>query len=155
VHTPDTTPAGAHIYITGDFQGWDPAAAADQLTQVQPQTYEITLSFPVHTELQFKFTRGSLASVEKDARGQDFVNRQLEVLAATTFDATVGSWADISASTIVGDVTTLTVASFIPGRRIWVYLPPGYHDSTARYPVLYMLDGQNIFDKVTSFAGEW
>jgi len=41
-------------------------------------------------------------------------------------------------------------------KKIWVYLPVGYQtDSKKKYPVLYMHDGQNIFDKATSFAGEW
>jgi predicted alpha/beta superfamily hydrolase len=41
-------------------------------------------------------------------------------------------------------------------RRIWVWLPPSYRkDTDARYPVLYMHDGQNVFDDATSFAGEW
>src|ERR1700704_2229754 len=37
-------------------------------------------------------------------------------------------------------------------RDIIVYLPPGYEkEQTRRYPVLYMQDGQNIFDAATSF----
>src|ERR1700726_1776307 len=42
-------------------------------------------------------------------------------------------------------------------RDILVYLPPGYSRfSTRHYPVLYLHDGQNIFDAATSFAGvEW
>ena len=40
-------------------------------------------------------------------------------------------------------------------RRVWVYLPPDYESSGRRYPVLYMHDGQNVFDAATSFAGEW
>lgn len=40
-------------------------------------------------------------------------------------------------------------------RDILVYLPPSYADSTQRYPVIYMHDGQNLFDQATSFAGEW
>jgi predicted alpha/beta superfamily hydrolase len=42
-------------------------------------------------------------------------------------------------------------------RDILVYLPPGYDASpTERYPVLYMHDGQNVFDQRTSFKGqEW
>jgi len=39
---------------------------------------------------------------------------------------------------------------------IIVYLPPGYdEDLGRRYPVLYMQDGQNLFDDATSFNGEW
>ncbi|MDQ6808576.1 MAG: alpha/beta hydrolase-fold protein [Verrucomicrobiota bacterium] len=42
-------------------------------------------------------------------------------------------------------------------REVLVYLPRGYRRRTrARYPVLYLHDGQNIFDAATSFAGvEW
>jgi predicted alpha/beta superfamily hydrolase len=40
-------------------------------------------------------------------------------------------------------------------RDLLVYLPPSYHHSTRRYPVIYMHDGQNLFDHATSYAGEW
>lgn len=36
-------------------------------------------------------------------------------------------------------------------RDIVVYLPPGYEDADDRYPVLYMHDGQNLFDPETAF----
>lgn len=36
-----------------------------------------------------------------------------------------------------------------------MYLPPSYRESERRYPVLYMHDGQNIFDEATSHVGEW
>jgi metallo-beta-lactamase class B len=40
-------------------------------------------------------------------------------------------------------------------RRIRVYLPPDYATSRRRHAVLYLQDGQNVFDDATSFAGEW
>ena len=40
-------------------------------------------------------------------------------------------------------------------RDVFVYLPPTYHQGEQRYPVVYMHDGQNLFDDKTSFAGEW
>src|SRR3982751_2466028 len=42
-------------------------------------------------------------------------------------------------------------------RDILVYLPPGYRRlSTRHYPVLYLHDGQNVFDAATAFGGvEW
>jgi predicted alpha/beta superfamily hydrolase len=41
-------------------------------------------------------------------------------------------------------------------RDILVYLPPGYDEADARYPVLYLQDGQNLFDAATAFMGnEW
>jgi predicted alpha/beta superfamily hydrolase len=41
-------------------------------------------------------------------------------------------------------------------RTVRVYLPPGYADcKDCRYPVVYFMDGQNVFDAATSYAGEW
>lgn len=40
-------------------------------------------------------------------------------------------------------------------KKIWVYLPEDYKISNKRYPVIYMHDAQNLFDKKTSYAGEW
>jgi hypothetical protein len=37
-------------------------------------------------------------------------------------------------------------------RRVSVYLPPGYDESDARYPVLYLQDGQNLFDPGRAFV---
>src|SRR5205823_854699 len=39
-------------------------------------------------------------------------------------------------------------------RGIWVYLPPSYDENPlARYPVIYMHDGQNLFDPAYAFGG--
>ena len=37
-----------------------------------------------------------------------------------------------------------------------MWLPPGYErDSVSRFPVLYLHDGQNLFDRATAFSDEW
>lgn len=43
---------------------------------------------------------------------------------------------------------------FLPDARdLIVYLPPGYDEESARtYPVLYLHDGQNLFDPATSYV---
>lgn len=47
-------------------------------------------------------------------------------------------------------------SQFLQSRDIIVYLPPGYDASpTQRYPVLYLHDGQNLFDPATAFGEEW
>jgi predicted alpha/beta superfamily hydrolase len=156
VHAPESTPAGASLYLAGNLSNSSPASPAHRLAETAPRTYELTLPFAPHTKLEFKVTRGSWETVERGPRGEEIANRTFEVLAETTLDLAVGSWADVSLSTITGDVTTFSLPAFLDGRRVWVYLPPGYHESTARYPVLYMFDAQNLFDRVTSFAGsEW
>jgi pullulanase len=157
VTVPAETPPDDFVHIAGNFQGWDPGSAAHRLALGGDGKWSITLAFEPGQNLEFKFTRGTWAKVEKGPNGEEIANRLLTVPAGGgTFDYTVARWADISGPpTIVGDVTTWTYAPFLNGRRIWVYRPPGYATSSDRYPVLYMHDGQNLFDRNTSFAGEW
>ncbi|MBI6545371.1 MAG: alpha/beta hydrolase [Cyanobacteria bacterium NC_groundwater_1444_Ag_S-0.65um_54_12] len=50
----------------------------------------------------------------------------------------------------------MTIPELARSRLVAVYLPPGYdHDVSRRYPVMYMWDGQNLFDPMTSFCGDW
>ena len=48
-------------------------------------------------------------------------------------------------------------SAYVPARNIDVWLPPSYAtDPKRRYPVLYMHDGQNLFDPSMSFTGiDW
>lgn len=48
-------------------------------------------------------------------------------------------------------------SQFLAARNVEVWLPPGYAaNPAARYPVLYMHDGQNVFDPATSYTGvDW
>jgi len=44
----------------------------------------------------------------------------------------------------------------VAARQVEIWLPPGYGRDTVRYPVLYMHDGQNVFDPATSYGGvDW
>jgi predicted alpha/beta superfamily hydrolase len=56
-----------------------------------------------------------------------------------------------------GRVEHVALGPDSPGldRELAVYLPPSYADSDRRYPVLYLQDGQNLFDPEASFAGSW
>jgi predicted alpha/beta superfamily hydrolase len=56
-----------------------------------------------------------------------------------------------------GRVERVPVGSDSPGldRDLAVYLPPSYGETDRRYPVLYVQDGQNLFDPEASFAGSW
>lgn len=45
------------------------------------------------------------------------------------------------------------ISQFVPYRRdLVVYLPPNYHEEEQRYPVLYLHDGQNLFDPETAYV---
>ena len=48
----------------------------------------------------------------------------------------------------------MTLASaFVPARTVQVWLPAGYDRGDARYPVIYMTDGQNVFDTPAALSG--
>lgn len=47
-------------------------------------------------------------------------------------------------------------SAHVQARDVTVWLPPGYDASDARYPVLYMHDGQNLFDgSRAAYGKEW
>jgi len=69
-------------------------------------------------------------------------------------------WVSMPKHTLTGNIKRhRAFHSRVLGNRrdVLVYLPPGYSRfSSRRYPVLYLHDGQNVFDAATSFAGvEW
>ncbi|QED39078.1 alpha/beta hydrolase [Antarcticibacterium arcticum] len=66
--------------------------------------------------------------------------------------------AGFSQSTASSNVSIIKVYSsqLETEKNIWIYLPASYQSSTQKnYPVLYLQDAQNLFDKSTSYAGEW
>jgi len=81
--------------------------------------------------------------------------------------ASVSAWGQDSTSkpctpTVVGTLETFELTSkvFENKRTVRVFLPPGYTEAANRerhYPVLYMFDGQNLFDACLAFdhVHEW
>jgi pullulanase len=158
VAVPDGTPPDAKVYIAGDFQSWQPGNPDYQLEKKGENLWQITLPLVEGQALQYKFTLGDWDHVEKGPEGQEMQNRLHKVTGGETLNLKVFRWAqgEKKPSTRSGNLQTLTVPGFLNDRRVWIYLPPGYeNEPEKRYPVLYMMDGQNVFDDATSFAGEW
>ena len=160
VTAPTDTPVAGSVYLAGDFQGWQPGDPDWQLVPQTDGTFALTCDIARGRGLQFKFTGGSWLTVEKGPTGGEIANRLHVVSGPDTLRLTIAAWADgepvVRPRTITGDVETWSLPEFLDGRRVWVYLPPGYTDEPSRrYPVLYMFDGQNVFDDATSFVGEW
>ena len=158
---PANTPANATIYFAGSINNWSPNNTNFTLTDVQ---WIKTITIPEGSgTVQYKFTRGSWASVEGNASGGDIANRTFTYNGQPqTINLTVQSWKDLGGggtSTAASNVQILNANFFMPqlnrSRRIWLYLPPDYHTTNKTYPVIYMHDGQNLFDNLTSFSGEW
>jgi predicted alpha/beta superfamily hydrolase len=59
-------------------------------------------------------------------------------------------------STITGRVDVTHLLREGERRAVRTYLPPGYEQADHEYPVLFMFDGQNLFDRTTTAYGmEW
>lgn len=151
------------MFIAGSFNSWDPADKKYCFQKDASGNYffETRLADAMH---EFKITRGSWGKVECRKSGADIQNRVLKLSSDTTIHLVVEEWADHFIkkprhSTASNNVHIIDTAFRIPQlnrvRRIWIYLPPDYSASNSRYAVMYMHDGQNVFDDSTSFAGEW
>lgn len=151
------------IFIAGNFNGWDPGALKYQLNNTDG-ILTLEIKDLKADNYAFKFTRGNWAKPEVDAAGKDIENRALRLISDTTVEYDIAGWKDDFAETpkqhtATSHVRIMDTAFYIPQldrkRRIWIYLPEGYEASRKKYPVLYMHDGQNLFDDATSGYGEW
>ncbi len=161
---PSYTPTQDSVYIAGDFTGWQPGSAEFMLHKNAEGKWSITLAAkPSGTVIKYKFTRGSWETVEKGQSGEEIPDRQFTYSNSSSLvNVTIYNWADAgggNSSTAAANVKIMSPDFYVPQlnrtRRIWVYFPPDYETSGISYPVLYMHDGQNLFDVTTSFSGEW
>jgi predicted alpha/beta superfamily hydrolase len=165
VTAPKETPADAHIFVAGnttELGAW--RADGLPMTRGEDGKHRATFKAEKGATLEFKFTLGSWDTVEKGEGGRELVNRRLTVDRDMRHEFTVVQWAaphkTRAKPTLTGDIRTHKdfPSKFLGNQRtLIVYVPPLYDARPdERYPVLYMHDGQNLFDATTSFAGvEW
>lgn len=183
VVTPDAAAVQPqHIYCASSLDAWQ--ADGRPLRRLAPGVYEGSWRLPRGTRIEYKFLRTpSWETVEKDGAGHELPNRAIVVsdtLGEQVVVHRIERWADrapatgkrvdlsipgeqppiIRENTLTGDIR-FHPRFFSPQlrneRTVAVYLPPGYDDDPhGRYPVLYLHDGNNVFDARTSFSGvEW
>ncbi len=159
ISTPQLTPLFDDIYIAGSFNDWAGGDENYKLTQ-DNQGWIISLTGTEGENIGFKFTRGAWESVEGNASGAFIQDRSLTYQNGQTVELNIAGWEDIAGNhTVTPHVRILDSDFFMPqlnrNRRIWITLPTDYATNETSYPVVYMHDGQNVFDAATSFAGEW
>jgi predicted alpha/beta superfamily hydrolase len=125
----------------------------------KPGVYVADLVLDKGQILEFKVVRDGWTSVEKSVAGGEIANRKLTVTADEKLLIRVARWADkgppTSPEAHVSLLGQFGKKSLGVDRPVWVHPPPDYK-KTRSYPVLYMLDGQNIFDRATAaFGEEW
>ncbi len=151
------------VFIAGSFNGWDPVNSLFGISTLNDNDLSVSAQLP-QGQYEFKCTRGSWKKVECLAAGKDMGNRFFEINRDTTIDINIEAWKDdftelVKQHSAGSQVQIMDTAFFIPQlnrtRRIWIYLPEGYEKTKKHYPVIYMQDGQNLFDEFTSAFGEW
>lgn len=165
VVTSVATKSEDEIYLTGTFNNWDPYDLHNKLKPFGRTRKAIVLYNLPAGNFEFKFTRATWARVETNADGSDIANRVINIQSDTSVEITIAGWKDDFpvkpiANTASSNVKIIDTAFLMPQlnrhRRIWVYLPASYQKlKTKTYPVLYMQDGQNLFNAQTAPFGEW
>ncbi|HRQ49729.1 MAG TPA: alpha/beta hydrolase-fold protein [Agriterribacter sp.] len=143
------------FFITGIFNRWNPGDSSRIMQQVSPDSYAIVLKNIPKGLFEYKFTRGNWTTLEATGAGRLVAPRKAIITSDTTIECTIPAWRDdFPASTASAQVHVLDSAFYIPQlkvyRKVWIYLPKAYAVSNERYPVLYMHDGQDLFDEATS-----
>lgn len=147
--------AGEPFYITGNFNRWMPAEASLKMEKASSGKFEIELKGVKEGLLEYKFNRGSWQKLECTPDGKLADPHNAIIRKDTVIHAVIHGWRDdYPKSTASAQVHLLDSAFFIPelntNRTIWIYLPKSYNSSKKKYPVLYMHDGQALFDEATS-----
>jgi predicted alpha/beta superfamily hydrolase len=161
---PSVTPPNSQFFISGNHPkvgDWNPGII--KLVKQSDSFWEITLDMPKKFNFEFKITRGSWATQAIYTAGEIPPNNSFFVNEDTIVTLTPSSWQDLNFKFSGGIVGTVKYHKELKGdglnysRDLIVWLPPSYDkDTTIRYPVLYMHDGQNVFDPATSFIGyDW
>jgi predicted alpha/beta superfamily hydrolase len=154
------TPELDTLFLAGNFNNWNPRDTTFRFRKNPGGQWQVRIQSSLN-EFQYKITRGNWATVEVSATGLDISNRTSPNIPDSEVPIQVANWADTKGThTGTAGVQILSSQVWLTAlkryRRIWVCLPSQYDpNGTERYPVLYMHDGQNVFDAATSFAGEW
>ncbi len=173
------------IYFASSINGWNPADPEFVLSPRSDTRWQIVIDkIPANTTIAYKVTMGGWDREELDDAGNPVENRSLPKVDRSklapgerpVIEITVPQFripaalADVVRQSgpyrrleVTGDVRRLPVQGG-PGaaealtRDLLVWLPPGYHapeNAGRSYPVLYLMDGQNVFEALPGLPGEW
>jgi pullulanase len=172
------------IYMPNSHNGWNPSDPKVQLQAQSDMKWRLVFEKPkLDSRIAFKFARGAWEKVETAADFKDISDRMLPKVDVSklkdgekpVIELEVAAWKDQAPEGMgrpgeqryrpvhvsAGRLERVeVVGGGVPGlnRDVLVWLPPGYDDNsnkTKMYPVLYMQDGQNVFDKPPTAPAEW
>ncbi|MBK7406925.1 MAG: alpha/beta hydrolase [Saprospirales bacterium] len=150
------------VCIVGNFNNWQIDLERFQLGQLGPGHFQFRFpeaqlpAFP----LEYKYVKGSWEDEESDEYGSTIPNRRIDRAESRVIDH-VPRWKFKGLAYNPEFLPKIQVISeqfeipqLIKTRRIAALLPHDYHETDKCYPVLYLQDGQNLFDDFAPF-GNW
>ena len=157
----------AQVYLSGSIPELGPWKADARLMSGVGRERTVRVTVPVGTTVEYKFTLGTWEREALDSAGKVPPNYRLVLSSDTVVTHDVPAFkreqreyiADWRGSGVLGRLvywTDVRSAFLAPTRHVEVWLPPGYDTSRTRYPVLYMHDGQNLFDpRIANTGVDW
>lgn len=149
------------VFITGNFNNWNPKDYNYQLKQLDSRHYFIEIeNDKLADEIEYKFTKGGWENVELDKYGNITPNRKIKKSlqkASDTIEKWRLNWGPFKEE-FFPTAEVISEKFYIPQldryRKIWAVLPYDYHTSDKSFPVLYLQDAQNLFNEGSGF-GNW
>lgn len=163
LHLTTTADSSGPVFIAGNFNDWMAGEEMFRMKQEGPGFFTYTFADKqlLPGQLEYKYHRGDWQSVELDEFGNTVPNRVLETRPTTEARDSVPRWMKKGLAYDPAYLPEIQVISeqfeipqLIKTRRIAALLPHDYRDSRKHYPVLYLQDGQNLFDDYAPF-GNW
>jgi predicted alpha/beta superfamily hydrolase len=162
-------PAGTGtVYVAGSLPELGPWRPDGRALSGEGRERVTQLTVPPGTAFEYKFTLGSWDREAVSSAGAVPPNYRLAVTGDTIIVHEIAGFkkdvrdymADWRGSGVLGRLVYWTDvrSRFLgPARNVEVWLPPGYDSSgSRRYPVLYMSDGQNLFDpRIANTGTDW
>lgn len=149
------------VYAIGNFNQWRLADERFQMQSFGDGHYELVISADnLPKTLEYKYARGNWDHVELLADGSERPNRKVARSLGSVQDKVL-RWKQAN---YAFDPKLLPIIEVIEQdfempagvrtRRIAALLPYNYHETDRHYPVLYLQDGQNLFDDYAPY-GNW
>ena len=156
------------VYLAGNLPELGPWRPDGRAMQGAGRERSTEVTAPPGTTFEYKFTLGTWDREALGPAGTVPPNHQLVVSRDTLVAHEVAAFkrdvkdyfADWPGSGVEGRLvywTDVASAFLGPKRHVEIWLPPGYDDApSAHYPVLYMHDGQNLFDpRIANTGVDW
>lgn len=147
---------GEPLYLAGTFNNWCSKHLSIGRVPAKGDQIEFVLEHNPTDELELKLSRGTWQTLSASSGGKLLPPVRVNPHDESVVHLKIEAWRDrFPACTASSQVHLIDKPVYFPRlqsyKKVWVYLPKEYRFREDKsYPVLYMHDGQHLFDEATS-----